>query len=122
MLLQLVGRFWVFFLSHTVPGFQLWFYFHLCMWAVHWGLLLRLPWRTWVCPLRARCGGGAAAWVAGVLAAPGPQGHWKLGKQEIQCSRRLWQPVSVNMLQYFCLENPPDRESQQATVYRVTKS
>ena len=27
----------VFFLSHTAPGFQLWFYFHLCMWVVHWG-------------------------------------------------------------------------------------
>ena len=25
-------------------------------------------------PMRARCGGGAAAWVAGVLAAPGTQG------------------------------------------------
>ena len=37
-------------LSHTAPGFQLWFYFHLCMWVVHWGLLLRLLWRTWVCP------------------------------------------------------------------------
>ena len=24
-------------------------------------------------PVRARCGGAAAAWVAGVLAAPGPQ-------------------------------------------------
>jgi len=24
-----------------------------------------------VCPLRARCGGGAAAWVTRVLAAPG---------------------------------------------------
>ena len=41
--------FWVFFLSHTAPGFQLWFYFYLYMWVVHWGLLLRLPWRTWVC-------------------------------------------------------------------------
>ena len=39
----------VFFLSHTAPEFQL-FYFHFCMWVVHWGLLLRLPWRTWVCP------------------------------------------------------------------------
>ena len=28
----------------------MWFYFHLYMWVVHWGLLLRLPWRTWVCP------------------------------------------------------------------------
>jgi len=31
----------------------------------------------------ARCGGGAAAWVAGVLAAPGSQGSWRLGQQEI---------------------------------------
>ena len=30
-------------------------YFHLCMWVVHWGLLLRLPWRTWVAPVRVRC-------------------------------------------------------------------
>ena len=37
-LAQLVGRFWVFFISHTAPGFQLWFYFHLYMWVVHWGL------------------------------------------------------------------------------------
>ena len=41
---------WVFFLRHTASGFQLWFYFHLCVWVVHWDLLLRLPWRTWVCP------------------------------------------------------------------------
>ena len=39
-LAQLVGRFWVFSLSHPVPWCQLWFYFHLCMWLVHW----RLPW------------------------------------------------------------------------------
>ena len=26
------------------------FYFHLWIRVVHWGLLLRLPWRTWVCP------------------------------------------------------------------------
>ena len=30
-----------------------------------------------------RCGGGAAAWIAGVLAAPGIQGSWWLGQQEI---------------------------------------
>ena len=42
-LVQLVGRFWAFFLSHTVPWFQLWIYLHFCMWLVHWGLLLRLP-------------------------------------------------------------------------------
>ena len=43
----------VFFLSHTAPEFQL-FYFHFCMWVVHWGLLLRLPWRTWVCPCESQ--------------------------------------------------------------------
>ena len=31
---------------------------------------------------KARCGGGAAAWVAGALAAPGTQGSWQLGQQE----------------------------------------
>ena len=34
------------------------------MWVIPWGLLLSLPWRTWVCPVRARCGGGVAGWVA----------------------------------------------------------
>ena len=74
-------------------------------------------------PVRPRCGGGAAAWVAGALAAPGPQGGWQLGQQEIQCSRRVWQPVLASTLQYSCLENPcPGREAWQATVYRVRKS
>ena len=58
-------------------------------------------------PVRARCGGGAGAWVAGVLAAPGTQGAWRLGQQEIGCSRRVWQTVLANTLQYSCLENPP---------------
>ena len=48
-LAQLVG-FWVFFLSHIATGFQLRFYFHLYVWVIYWGLLLSLPWRTWVCP------------------------------------------------------------------------
>ena len=51
---------WVFFLSHTAPGIQLWFYFHLFMWVVHWGLLLRLPWRTLVCP----CEGQVWRWCS----------------------------------------------------------
>ena len=34
-------------------------------------------------PVRARCGGGAGAWVAGVLASPGTQGGCQLGQQEI---------------------------------------
>ena len=84
-------------LKSTAPGFQLWFYFHLCMCVIHWGLLLRLPWRTWACPCD-RCGLGTGAWVAGVLAAPGTQGYWRLGQQEIQCSRRVRQPALANML------------------------
>ena len=58
-------------------------------------------------PVRARFGGGAAAWVTGVLAAPGTQGSWQLGHQEIKHPRRVWQPVLTNILQYFCLENTP---------------
>ena len=73
--------------------------------------------------MRARCGGGAAAWVAGVLAAPGTQGGWWLGQQEIQCSRRVWQPVLANMLQYSCLEKLfSETEVWQAAVYWVAKS
>ena len=77
-LIQLVGGFWVFFLSYTAPGFQLWFYFHLCMWVVHWGLLLRLPWMTWVCPsedqVRRWCSclghrGSGSTWYSGESAA-----------------------------------------------------
>ena len=56
--------------------------------------------------MRAGCGGGAAACVAGVLAAPGAQGGWRQGQQKIWCARRVWQPVLANTLQYFCLENP----------------
>ena len=56
---QLVGRFWVFFLE-TLLRFQLCFYFHLYMWVLHWGLTLRLPWRTWVCP----CDGQVWRWCS----------------------------------------------------------
>ena len=51
------------------------------MWVIYWGLAaleyLGLP------PVNARYGGGAAAWVSGALAAPGTQGSWWLGQQEI---------------------------------------
>ena len=46
---------------------------------------------------------------------------WRLGQQEIQCSRRVWQPGLADTLQYPCLENPLDREAWQATDYRVTE-
>ena len=70
----------------------------VCSWSCPGGLGLA--------PLRARCGDGTAAGVAGVLAAPDTQGSWRLGQQEMQCSRRVWQAVLTDTLQYSCLENP----------------
>ena len=63
-LVQLVGRFWVFFLSHIAPGFQLWFYFHLYMWVIHMFSSWGFPGGLGFAPVMARCGGGAAAWIA----------------------------------------------------------
>jgi len=34
-------------------------------------------------PVRARCGGGPAAWVTAVLEAPDTHGSWQLGQQKI---------------------------------------
>ena len=65
-------------------GFQLWFYFHLYMWVVHWDLAPKASLEgLGLSSVRARCGGSAAAWVTGVLAAPGTQGGWLLGYQKI---------------------------------------
>ena len=92
------------------------------MWVIPWDLLLRLPWRLGFAPARARCGGGAAAWVSGVLAAPGTQGGWWPGQQEIECSRRVWQPVLANTLQYSCLESPPIRKPGRPQSTRSQRS
>ena len=97
-----MGRFWIFFLSHTAPGFQLWFYFHLCMWVVHWGLLLRLPWRTWVCP----CEGQVWRWYSCLGSrGSGSTRYWAIHSRILAWRTPL-----------------PDREAWQATVFRVTKS
>ena len=53
-LVQLMERFSVFFLSHSIPRVQLWFYPHLCVWFTHRSLVLRLPWSSWVCPCEYR--------------------------------------------------------------------
>ena len=53
-LVQLMKRFLILFLSCPVPGVQLWFYPHLCIWANHRNVVLRLPWSTWVCPGESR--------------------------------------------------------------------
>ena len=66
---QLAGRFWVFFLSHSAPGFQLWLYFHLCMWVVHLGFA----------PEAALEGLGLPLWRPGVEVVQllGSQGFWQ---------------------------------------------
>ena len=121
--LQLVGRFGIFFLSHTAPGFRLWLYFHsacgsstgVCSWGCPGGLGFA--------PVRARGGGGAAAWVAGALAAPGTHGGWCLGQQEIQCSRgygdQYW-PICSSILVWRTPLH--DREAWQATIHRAAES
>ena len=48
------------------------------------------------------------------------KGSWRLGQQEILCSRSIWKTVLANMLQYSCLKNPTDREVWQAIVHSVT--
>jgi len=53
------------------------------MWVVHWAFPLRLSGGLGFSPVRARCRGGAAAWVAEVLSAPDIQAGWRLGQQEI---------------------------------------
>ena len=80
------------------------------MWVIYWGLLLRLPWRPWVhpgegqvwrrCSCLGRRGSGSTRY----------SGCWRLGQQELWCSRRAWQPVLASTLQCSCLESPPDRK------------
>ena len=85
------GRFWVLFLKHTAPRF---FYLLFCESSTgicSWGC----PGGLGCAPVRARCGGVTAAWVAGALAAPGIQGSWWQGQQEIWCSRRAQQPTPL---------------------------
>ena len=38
----------------------MWLYFHLWIWFIYWGLLLRLPWRALVCP----CEGQVWRWCS----------------------------------------------------------
>ena len=73
--------------------------------------------------VKARCGGGTAAWVAGVLVAPGTQGSWWLGQQEIyaleRCDHQFW-PICSSILAWRT--RLPDREAWQAKVHRVAMS
>ena len=53
-IVQPVGRFGVFFVSHTASGFQLWFISTSACGLSTGVLLMRLPWRTWVCPCKSQ--------------------------------------------------------------------
>ena len=93
------------------------------MWVIHWGLLLRLPWRAWVCP----CEGQVWRWCS--CLGSRESGSTRYSKSLAaraagnMATRRVWLPVLANTLQYSCLENSlSDREAWQATVYSVTKS
>ena len=72
-LVQLVGGIWVFFLSHAAPGFQLWFYFHLYIWVIHWGLALEA----------ALEGSGLLLW------GPSVEVLQRLGSQEEELAARV---------------------------------
>ena len=90
-------------------------------------------WSTGVCsrgcpgglgfaPVRARCGGGAAAWVAGfwqqVLRGLGSQGSRK--HSALDGYGNQYRPIHSRSLAWT---TPllPDREAWQATVYRVAR-
>ena len=101
----------------------MWFYFHLYMWVIYWGLLLRLPWRAWVCPCEGQvwrwcsclgCRGSGSTKYSGLLAATAAENN-----SVLEGYRNQYWPIA---LQYSCLENPPDREAWQATVYRIGTS
>ena len=63
----------------TLPlGFNYGFISTSGMWVIHWGFLLRLPWRTWVCPCEGQvwrwcsclgCRGSGSTRYSGELAA-----------------------------------------------------
>ena len=69
-----MGKLWVFFLSCTAPGFQLWFYFHLWLWVVHWGFAREAALEDLALPL-----GGPGAEVVQLLSLQGFWQHQVLG-------------------------------------------
>ena len=91
-LILLVGRFWVISLSHTALGSQLWFYFHLGMWVIHWSstLLLRFPWSCTNTP----------------VSPPVPSLYWVLRGSIYICQLvRYSCPLSVGVLhELLCLK------------------
>ena len=84
------------------------------MWVIHWDLLLRLPWRTWVCPSE----GQLWRWYS-CLGYRGSGSTRHSGELEARAARNI--EGYGNPLQYSCLEKPSDREAWQATIHRVAE-
>ena len=103
-------------------GFM-WFYFHLWIWVVHWGLLLRLPWRTWVCPSEGQVQrwlqllGSQGFWQHQVLRGVGGQGSRKYSALE-GYGNKYW-PIRSSILAWRT--SFLDTDAWQATVYKVAK-
>ena len=94
------------------------------MWVVHWDLLLRLPWRTWVCP----CEGQVWRWCSclGLRGSGSTMYSGKLvakaagNKSTLEGYGNQYWPIWSSILAW---RTPlPDREAWWAIVYRVTKS
>ena len=93
------------------------------IWVIHWGLLLRLPWRTWVCP----CEGQVWRWCScfshrdsGSTRYSGELGAKAAGNIV------LWKGMAGEgdgtPLRDSCLEHPMDRGAWWAAVHGVAKS
>ena len=73
------------------------------MWIVHWGLLLRLPWRTWICP----CEGQLWRWSS-CLGHRGSGITRYSGELAVRAAgKMIWQTVLANMHQVFFSREPP---------------
>ena len=91
------------------------------MWVIHWGLLLRLPWKTWVCP----CEGQVWRWCQQL----GSQGFWQHQMFRGVCdqSSRKYSALKGYDNHYWPIHSSilawrtpfSNREPWQATVYRV---
>ena len=94
---------------------------HLCMWVVRWGLLLRLPWRTWVCPCEAQVWRWCSCLGRRGSGSTRYSGGWQRGQQEICCSwygNQCW-PISSSILAW---RTPLWQRYLAGHLYRVTKS
>ena len=93
------------------------------MWAVHWGLLLRLPSRAWICP----CEGQVWRWysclghrVSGSTRYSGLDSYGSRKYSALEGYGNQYWPIRSSILAW---RTPlPDREAWQGTVYRFTMS